>query len=568
MYVSGVEILRKKYLISLIMPVFLCMQNVFSQETFAQEIDSGSVQQHSLKIQESQEQEKRLLNTTVPEEAKINIQDLRKEQTKSDSSKTTVLINQVNINSSEILTGQEINEIIAKYINKKVSIDEINDMLTEINNLYKKKEYITAKAVLPAQKIEGGVLNIRLIEGRIGKIVVEGNKFTKDSYILDKIDQKQNEVLKLRTLEQNIIKFNNNNDVKLQARIQPGENFSETDIVLFANEPYPFQIVPSFDNTGRETIGVFKGGLSLSTDSLLGYRDNLTIGANLARGTTAAYTNYSFPIGNKGTRLNGLFSYNHIDVIAGSFEPLKVSGKSFNYGVSVSQPFIYNKRFKLSGDLGFNFKESTTYFDGFPLIETPVRTLNAGLAAEIYDKHGIWHFGNNFITGLDVLGAKKSFFKYEGNIYRVQKITKNVTGLFRASMLLSPNDDLPSLEQYQLGGVSSVRGYSEGLLMGNNGYFLSAQVFFPLFILPEKIRKFPVKKIIRGVVFCDHGAAFPYRPETTSTKMDYLTSVGLGLRISIYEHITATVDWGFGLGRRETEQPTARFHFGLQSSLL
>lgn len=545
------------------------MQNAFSQETYAEEINPGSIQQHSLKTQEYQEQEKQLLQAPVPEESKVDIQDLRnKEQTKSDSSKTTVLINQVNINSSEILTEEEINEITAKYINQKVSIDDINNMLTEINNLYKKKEYITAKAVLPPQKIDGGVLNIKLIEGRIGKIVVEGNKFTKDAYILDKIDLKQNEVLKLRELEQNIIKFNNNNDVKLQGRIQAGEKFSETDIILSANEPNPFHIVPSFDNTGRETIGTLKGGLTLSTDSLFGYRDNLTIGANLASGTTAAYTNYSFPIGNKGTRLNGLFSFNHIDVVKGSFESLNVSGNSFNYGVSVSQPFIYNRRFKLSGDLGFNFKESTTYFDGYPLIETPVRTLNTGLYAEFYDKYGIWHLGNNFITGFDTPRTQESFFKYEGNLYRVHKIAKNVTGLFRASTLLSPNNDLPSLEQYQLGGVSSVRGYSEGLLMGNNGYLFSAQVFFPLFFLPEKIYRLPVKKTVKGVVFCDHGAAYPYKPDNSTSKLDYLTSLGMGLRINLSEYITATLDWGFGLGKREREQPTARFHFGLQSNLL
>lgn len=562
--------MRKTYLISLGMLFFSCSQNAFSQEISTQGIDPGSIQQHNIKTIEYQINEKRLLEEqSVKEESTDIIKEMIDEENAPPvPSKIKVLVNKININSSEILTNNEINVLTAKYIRKEVSIDEIKNLLHEINTLYKKKDYITAKAILPPQSIEGGVLHIELVEGRIGKILIEGNKYTKAAYILDKINQESGEILKLKKLEQDIIAFNNNNDVKLQGRIQAGDNYSETDIVLSVRDPNPFHIVPTFDNTGRETIGVLKGGLALSTDSLLGYRDNLTVGTNLARGTTAAFTNYSFPVGNNGTRINGLFSFNHIDIVSGYFKPLNVTGNSFNYGLSLSHPFISNKKFKLSGDIGMNFKESTTYFDGYDLINTPVRTLNAGLNAEIHDKSGIWHVGNNFVQGFDLLGAKQSFFKYEGNIYRVQKITDSITGLFRASTLLSPNDVLPSLEQYQLGGTSTVRGYSEGLLMGSNGYFFSAQVFFPFLFLPEKIYNFPVKDRIKGVLFCDHGAAYPYKPGRSANQYDYLTGAGLGLRINLTKYITGSLDWGFGLGKREIDQPTARFHFGLQSNLL
>ena len=561
--------MRKNHFIALGVLCFLCTQEAFSQETLIRGLDPGSIQQHSFKTQEYQEQQKQLLETPAKEEPADIISDMvEAENAPPVPSKITVLVNKVNVSSSEILTDNEVNEITAKYVHKNVSIDEIKSLLHEINNLYKEKDYITAKAVLPPQTVEGGVLHIELIEGKIGKIIVEGNKYTRSAYILDKIEQESGELLKLRKLEQDIVDFNNKNDVKIQGRIQAGENLSETDIILSVRDPNPFHIVPSFDNTGRKTIGTLKSGLALSNDSLLGYRDSLIVGTNLARGTTAAYTNYSFPIGNKGTRVNGLFSYNHINIVSGYFKPLNVSGNSFNYGGSVSHPFIYNKRLKISGDLGFNFKESTTYFDGYPLIDTSVRTVNTGLHAEVYDKYGIWHASNNFVTGLNLLGGDNSFFKYEGSVYRVHKITNNITGLFRASTLLSPNDDLPTLEQYQLGGVSSVRGFSEGLLMGNNGYFLSGQIFFPFPFLPEKIYKLPVKKTLRGVVFCDHGAAYPYKPDRSANQMDYLTSVGMGLRINLSKYMMATFDWGFGLGRREQDQPISRLHFGLQSNPL
>lgn len=533
-------------------------------------LEAGSIQQHDINILEQREKENQFLLNKKEKQTEVHIEDLRykKEKNKTkDINKPTVLINKINIDSSDILTDEELKTITTKYVHKKLSIDDIDDLILEINTSYKKKNFITAKAILPPQKIKGGILNIELIEGKIGAIEVSGNKYTRESYILDRFSQSTGETLNLKDLEADIITFNNNNDVKLKGKIKAGKSHSETDIYLEAYEPNPYHIVPTFDNTGRETIGILKGGVALAHDSLFGYRDRLTIGTSLAHGTTAAYTNYSLPVGTKGTKLNGLFSYNHIKIIAGDFKPLKVTGDSFVYGLNVSHPFISNKKLKLFGNAGINFKESTTFFDKHSTFDTTVRTFNIGFNAEINDKKGVWHTGHNFINGLDMFGGKEPFFKYEGNVYRVQRLPKGVIGLFRASTLLTGNDVLPSLEQFQIGGSATVRGFSEGLLMGNNGYFASAEFILPMPFLPERFCKLPLNKMIKGNVFFDHGAAYPYKPDgRPANQYDYLTSVGLGLRVNFSEYITGVFNWGFGLGRREVDQPTGRFHFSLQAN--
>lgn len=535
-------------------------------------LEPGSIQQHEINILEEHKKENQLLLEKKESEPEIDLEDLRYKKIApipGSSDKPMVLVNAINTTSSSVLPEQELNDIKAKYINKKMNIDDINAMLVEINDLYKKRNYITAKAILPPQTIKGGVLNIELIEGKIGKIVVKGNKFTRKSYITDKFAQKHGDVFDVKQLEKDIINFNNNNDVKLKGKIKAGGEYSETDIYLNAYEPNPFHFVPTFDNTGRDSVGLLKGGIMLANDSLLGYRDKLTLGTSLAQGTTGAYANYGFPLGNKGTKINGLFSYNHIKIVEGDFQPLRVTGNSFIYGVNVSHPLVSNKRVKLNGDIGFNFKESTTFFDKYRTYDTPVRTLNTGLNAEINDKYGVWHTGHNFVTGLEMLGGKQAFFKYEGSLYRVQKLPKGIIGLFKASTLLSPTDKLPSIEQHQVGGSSTVRGFSEGLLIGNNGYFTSMQIILPLPFLPETFCKIPLRETLKGELFVDHGAAYPYKPEGGShTQYDYLTSAGLGLRINFSEYITGVVDWGFGFGSRESDQPIARLHFSLQANPL
>jgi len=560
----------KKQIKILLVLVILQLSTSYAVSSPAPQEIPGFVQQHDDNLLNQREKEQNLLLKNKEPQTEVHIEDLRDKNDSNESdnkNKPVIWINEINVSSTSILSEQEINDVKAKYIHKNINIDDINNLLNDINRIYMKKNYITAKAILPAQTIKGGILNIELVESKIGSIDVKGNKYTRDSYILDKFDEPDT-FLNIETLEKDIIEFNNNNDIKLKGKIKAGKSYAKTDILLEAYEPNPFHVVPIFDNTGRETIGILKGGIALAHDSLFGYRDQLTVGTNLAHGTTAAYTSYSFPVGNKGTRLNGLFSYNHIKIIDGEFKSLKVTGNSFVYGLNVSHPFISNKIVKLYGNIGVNFKESETYFDKHLTFDTPVKTLNTGFNVEINDNFGVWHTEHNFINGIDG-HANKAFFKYEGSIYRVQKLPKDIIGLFKVGTQLTPHDDLPSLEQFQIGGSTSVRGFSEGLLAGNSGYFGSAEFIVPIPFLPENLCKLPLKKLIKGTFFIDHGAAYPYKSEgRCANQYDYLTSVGMGLRINFSNYVSGVLGWGYGLGRREADQPTARFHFSLQANPL
>ncbi|MEW5822028.1 MAG: ShlB/FhaC/HecB family hemolysin secretion/activation protein [Cyanobacteriota bacterium] len=470
------------------------------------------------------------------------------------------------INESVILSDEEINNITRSYIGKPISIEILQQVVNSINDLYREKGFITAKAYLPSQKVENGVVKISLVEGKVGSVIVEGNKWTKTAYILDRMSQKPDRIFELQALEKDITTFNRNNTVKLRANIKPGKDFGTSDIYLIANDPQPFHFVPSFDNTGRETIGVLRGGVSFQSDSLLGYRDQFSMGYSRARSTDIAYSSYTLPVGKYGTKIGGSFAFSNIKITSGPFKDLNIEGNSYNYSGFVSHPFISTRKFDFSGDLGVNFRQVTTFFDETPLFTTQIRSLVVGLNFQYRDKWGYWSSRHSATNGLDLLGGNARFFKYNGYVTRVHNFGHGIIGIFRAACQLT-DDRLPPVEQFQIGGSSTVRGYSEGLLIGDNGYLFSGELRVPLPFLPKKIGNLDIRDRIRGVVFVDHAGAFPDDGQTSQPHhTDYLTSVGLGLRGSITRFISGRIDWGFGLGRRENPQPTARMHFGLESN--
>jgi hemolysin activation/secretion protein len=564
-------IVKKKIIISLVVLLTLTgMKNAFAQPVIP---DPGQIEENVLRekhledseeyLSEPQEPEAPVVEGTV-EEPESEVDELT-EPDQPAQKELKVQIQGFDINESKILSEEDINQVTQPFIGQYVGIDELKTVTDQFNQLYVKKGFITARAFLPPQTVKNGIVQIKLVEGHVGDISIDGNKWTKRGYITARISQEPGGLFDLKDLEKDILKFNRKHIVKLRANLKPGAEVGETDIQLIAHDPFPYHLTATFDNTGRKTVGVLRGGIGFASDSLFGYRDQFSMGYSRAKTTDVAYSSYNFPIGKYGTRVGGTFAFSNIRISSGPFKNFNIEGNSYNYGGYVSHPFISTRRFDFSGDLGFNFRQVTTFFDEMPLFTTQIRSLTAGLNFEYRDKTGRWMSRHAFTNGLDILGGNARFFKYNGSLTRIQSLGNGVVGIFRAATQLT-DDRLPPVEQFQLGGSSTVRGYSEGLLIGDNGYFFSGELRIPL-PLPKQIGKLQIRDRIRGVVFVDHGGTFIDDGNISSPHhTDYLTSVGLGLRGVITKYINGRIDWGFALGRREDPQPTARMHFGLEAN--
>lgn len=102
--------------------------------------------------------------------------------------------------------------------------------------------------------------------------------------------------------------------------------------------------------------------------------------------------------------------------------------------------------------------------------------------------------------------------------------------------------------------MSSVRGYKEGLLMGDTGYLLSVEWSRPLY---EKTT---------GLIFIDHGGAFPFKGnDEVIDSSDFLTSFGVGITHNFSsEHMAKLV---LGLPLQHGNENSPRLHFVWQSVL-
>lgn len=492
-----------------------------------------------------------------------------------------VFVDSIEVAPSEILTREEIEPIISKYAGKNLFISDIQKMIDEINSLYAQKGFVTAKAYLPEQQVENGAIYIDLIESRIGKVTIEGNKWTKSDYILDRIPDKEHELFDIVKLEKDVLDFNRYNEgVRLSANLKAGEKEGTTDIALSADETFPFHIMGVMDNAGRYQTGKLRGGPVLTADSLFGYRDRMTLGSYFSGGAISPFFDYNIPVNKYDGRVGFSYSSTFANVKYGPYAPLGLKTRSYMYSLYYTQPIKRTQGFELKGYGAINYKRAFTsmevlkdFIGNGALSLDQVTSANVGINLRKDTARGIWYLNQDASMAFPIFDSRSSYFKYSGGLYRIHDFSHGVYGQIRANYQVIPNNkDIPYLDQFQAGGLVTVRGYSEGILIGKSGYFTSAELIFPL--LPRQItsprsgEKIPfIGKYVQGVVFADHAGVFP-DARTDRNMYDgsyFLASLGMGIRVQLPGDLSARLYWGYPLVNNAYEQDRkyGRFHFEL-----
>lgn len=497
-----------------------------------------------------------------------------------------VYVNTIEVAPSEILTKDEINKLVQPLVGRNVFIDDIQRVIDQINNLYAQKGFVTARAFLPEQTVQNGNIYIALTESKIGSITVQQNKWTKDGYITRRIPEQEGKLFDIVELEKDVLDFNRYNEgIKLSANLRAGQKPGTTDIELVADESFPFHIMGVMDNAGRYNTGSLRGGAMLYADSLTGHRDRLSIGSYFSGGAQSPFADYNFPVNKKDGRVGFTYSSTFAKVKWGSIADifdLRSAGQQ--YSLYYSQPLIRKTGFELKSYVAANYKRARTTGSIRALEELGnvidtidnVTSLEAALQARKDTKYGIWYLNQSAYYAIPIFGSDRdnNYFKYSGSLVRLHDFSHGVIGQLRANYQFIPGDKrIPYLDQMQTGGLATVRGYSEGLMIGKNGYFISGELMFP--ILPRQItsprtgEKIPfIGKYVKGAVFADTAGIFPAPCEDAYGGRYFAASLGMGLRLQLPADLTARLYWGFPLIRNHHEpySKMGRFHFELTLS--
>ena len=169
-----------------------------------------------------------------------------------------------------------------------------------------------------------------------------------------------------------------------------------------------------------------------------------------------------------------------------------------------------------------------------------------------------------------IFDSDSSYFKLAGGVLRLHDFSHGIIGQLRGSYQVIPNSKhIPYLDQFQTGGLATVRGYSEGVTIGKSGYFFSGELMFPLgpryISTKDGVNHKFIGNYLKGAIFADTAGIFPYVGEDYYNGSYFLASVGMGLRVQLPGDLSARLYWGYPLINNAYEQHRhmGRFHFEL-----
>ena len=443
-------------------------------------------------------------------------------------------LQQVIWNPSEILTKEQIQAVTASYIGKQVTLKDLREMADKITNIYRDKGYMTCGAVLPPQRIHDGVVEVRLIEGKTGKVNLTGNRYTKTGYIMNRINLKPGEIANTEKLNRDLRWFQGTNDVQLRVVMKPGAEEGTTDYDIMAFEPQNQSVTLYTDNDGYESSGRWRAGIFYNMKSVSGHRDSLRAHFIGSRGTKSWGLGYSVPISRKGMRLDLDYSGNRTKVVKGELEPLGVEGKSNSYSLTFRAPFHVTEKSRHEAGLQYVHQKSETDLGHGQVqwVDDRIQRVIPYVSFTHYGKDSVLYHKHSFVWARrrDIDGESDT-----GKLYRLSSFwqKRNTNGQFwqaRLDAQLGSGDNLAASDRFFIGGVNSVRGYEEGFIGGSRGISMGLEYHIPV----DKAKRIFVYP------FFDWGTVGGY----AAPEHNKLMSAGIGIEAR-YKHLYSTLTVGF-----------------------
>lgn len=472
----------------------------------------------------------------------------------------TIPVRKINVTGSRILGPRELNPIVQPLEGRSVTLEELQQAADQITQLYLDRGFITSRAVLLSQTPVNGAIEIRVIEGYIGRIEVEGTQRLKPSYIRSRVGLAAQRPLNRDALEDQLRLLKGDPlFTNVEATLRAGTQLGESILIVRVTEAPAVTGFVGSDNYSPPSVGSVRLGAGLSYRNLTGIGDELFASYYHTTNSGADVFDFSYraPLNAMNGTLQLRAAPNYNRITDPEFAALGIRGGTGLYELSYRQPLLRTPREELALSLGFSFEDGQTFLfqdTPFPFGIGPdkngrsrTRVLKFGQDYVRRDPLGAWALRSQFSFGLNILNATTNadptpdgrFFSWLGQIQRVQRLGNAHLLIVQADVQLTPDSLLPS-QQFVIGGGQSLRGYRQNARSADNGFRVSIEDRIAL------VRDEAGIPVLQVAPFVDFGKVWNQSDNPNKLPgQTFLAGAGLGLLWQPDPQFYVRLDYGY-----------------------
>ncbi|MCM8822592.1 MAG: BamA/TamA family outer membrane protein [Candidatus Omnitrophica bacterium] len=546
--------------------LFFSISLSFSQPAIPDKAKAGAVESAVEKTAPKATVKPSIPQIEVPPRPEMEIKDTT----------TKIKVSKFKITGNTRISTYDLSKIVRSYEGREMTLVEIKAVADRITSEYREKGYFLARAYIPAQKIQNGVVEIAVIEGNVDKITIKGNKYYTNKFIRSQMQPViAEQVISRDNLQKSLLNLNENPKLNVNATLSPGSTIGTVDINLDVKDSVPYNLVLYYNNFGSEFTGRGRLGASLDIGNLTKHGDILSLGIVLPHPdwdfSFYRKIGYSFPVNGYGTRLGLNFADMNYEV-GKDLAILGIEGDSRVFELSLTHPFIKRTDCKLTAGASLAIKNYENYILGQKTAEDNLSMLGIGVSRERIRQNARDMIAVNAYFGLGGMfggmgehpkkpskpGADNTFLKLTLDAARTMRLG-NCSLILRGSGQWA-NQTLAIGEKFAIGGPDSVRGYPQSEYLGDKGYALSAELRTPVW--PGE---FILNKYAQWAFFFDWAGVELENPLIGEKSSQTLSGYGAGIR-AFYKNFDLRFDAGFPI-KGKIPSDGGNYHYYIQGTL-
>ena len=495
----------------------------------------------------------------VPSESQPPVQPPPTPASPTTPASQTIQVQKINVTGSTVFGSEQLNPIVQPFEGRALTLEQLREVADAITQLYLNQGYITSRAILVDQEISNGIVEIRVLEGSLQEIQIEGTRRLNANYVRSRVQLGAKTPLNTAQLEDQLRLlradplFEN-----VEASLRAGSRVGQSILIVRVVEANPFEGNVGIDNYSPPSVGSERLGLNLLYRNLTGNGD--AIATSYYHTTRSGADNldvtYRLPVNamNGAVQLRGSFNWNK--VVESDFSFFDIQGESQLYEISFQQPLVRTPREEFSLSLGFSYQNSKALAGPFPISPgansegfTTTSVIKFGQDYVRRDVRGAWSLRSLFSFGIDAFGATTNpspepdgrFVSWLGQVQRVQVLNENNFLIVGTDIQLTPDTLLPS-QQFVIGGGQSLRGYRQNIRAGDNGVRFSVEDRITL------QRDESGAAIFQLAPFFDAGVVWNVSDNPNPLpSQNFLAGLGLGLIWEPVPRLNVRLDYGYPL---------------------
>lgn len=467
-------------------------------------------------------------------------------------------ISHFEVTGNTLLSQPQIDELLNKFSGKGRDFGDVQRALEALEAVYHQRGYNVVTIELPEQELNQGVVKLRVVETKIGRVSVKSNQYFDEANIRRSLPALQEgRSPNLAAVSANLKQGNENPSKQVTLRLLGGEKEDEVDALLEVKDESPWKLMANADNTGTESTGKTHVGVVLQNANLFG-RDHL---ATLQYTTSAEEpgrvkvygAGYHIPLYESGDSLDFYASYSNVDsgtIAAGAFN-LAVSGKGAVYGARYNQALA--KRGELEAHLSYGidvkaFKNSVLLSDAQLGNDVTVHPVSIAYQASLPIQQGelggqvtlVHNIPGGSNGGRDAfavrVGAKDDYtlLRFGGSVTRALANDWQLRAIANGQY---SNDALIPGEQFGAGGATSVRGFIEREISNDSGLGVNLEVYTPNLCQRAGWN-------CRLLGFYDHAYIKRNHAQPGEIDSTSIASAGVGARFVLSTYVNLQLDYG------------------------